>query len=258
MSLQFVTYASHYEWSPDGQHFLVTRGLTPIYVVEADGNNERILTYEHTNPQWAMDGEWIYAHTLENSQSSLDRIHITTNRSEELFRHRGNYSLPMSLSPDGTHLVTRIPTYHGDELYLMTADGSEAHQIPVDLPPPTLDNIRWSPDSTWIAFSGLDVSAMHIYRIRPDGSDLEHLSDAIEGPFDLHWSPNGEWLLLGIGSYGDSTIARLRADGTSMEILGPGFSPQYAPLSGLDWRPFWLMSVAALMFLASFTIRFRS
>src|SRR5688572_13502857 len=52
-------------WSPDGRRLVFQsdrHGSTELYVIDADGNNERRLTFnggDDTHPSWSPDGQWI-------------------------------------------------------------------------------------------------------------------------------------------------------------------------------------------------------
>jgi Tol biopolymer transport system component len=60
-------------------------------------------------------------------------------------------------------------------IFISNADGGEEHSL---LQSTSLDyNPSWSPDGRWIVFaSERDVSA-DLYRVKPDGSGLEQLTD---------------------------------------------------------------------------------
>jgi Tol biopolymer transport system component len=110
------------------------------------------------------------------------------------------------------------------------------HHIPVDLPEQRIIEPRWSPDGMWIAFlSGETPSALRIYRIRPDGRDLQQLTDSAGNMSGLQWSPNGKWLLFTESHQHGTDIKRTRADGSSVEYLtsgqGNNYSPQYVSVS---------------------------
>jgi hypothetical protein len=97
----------------------------------------------------------------------------------------------------------------------------------------------------------MSPARQHVLRIRPDGSGLQRLTPDMGTISDLQWSPDGEWLLFDAALPVDGGIYRMRADGSSLEKIGAGSSPRYAPVTGLDWHPLWLMTVAVVMMLAS-------
>jgi Tol biopolymer transport system component len=72
-------------------------------------------------------------------------------------------------------------------------------------------DLQWSPDGQWLLFQANHEGPEDIYRIRPDGSQLENLT------------PGPEW----------------------------GFAPQYAPVAGREWHPIWLTLVAVSLMILS-------
>ena len=250
----FVSPATSFQWSPDSEHLLITRDYSGAFIVKADGSQERHLSDSHHRPKWSSDGEWVYADT----SGSLERIHVSTGRTEELLTKSGDSLFTVDESPDGTQLVFLLPTEHGNELFLLSPDNPAIEAIPVDLPPAFVQYPRWSPDGTWIAFYGWDGQSNRIYRIRPDGQDLQSLPALPAEIYSLQWSPDGEWLLFGLKSHGEANIFRMRADGSIMEDLTPtsgrNTAPQYAPVSGKEWHPLGLGVVALGIFAVSFVI----
>jgi TolB protein len=187
-------------------------------------------------------------------ESSLDRIHAQSGHTEKLLPG-GTLNVHPGWSSDARQMVVALSTDSGDELFIMSADGESLNQISSDLPLPRLRMPRWSPDGEWIAFWGGQPSEWKLWRVRSDGGDLQPLSQPIESLTNLQWSPNGKWLLFSADHDRQPTIFRLRADGSSMENLGLGENPQFAPIAGLRWRPFWLMTVALGMFLVTLVSR---
>jgi hypothetical protein len=100
-----------------------------------------------------------------------------------------------------------------------------------------------------------------VYRVRPDGSDLQRLTDTPTQIGDLQWSPDEMWLLFTIIEEAYVGIIRLHPDGSGLERMTvPALyasNPHYAPVAGLDWRPAWLTVAAVGMGLASLVWRFR-
>jgi TolB protein len=97
---------------------------------------------------------------------------------------------------------------------------------------------NWSPRGDWIAFTSKRDGDYEIYRIKPDGTQLQRLT-RLPGP-DAHpsFSPDGEWIAFASGargfkdeaiglvigaltpqfqSYGE--IAGMRADGSGLHML---------------------------------------
>jgi Tol biopolymer transport system component len=85
----------------------------------------------------------------------------------------------------------------------------------------------WQPDGEWIAFTcSQGVYRGALYRIRPDGTDLDKLIDFytnVRGP--ITWSPDGEWL-----AYSDPLhVFIMRPDGSERRQLVSGLWPAWSP-----------------------------
>ena len=79
-------------------------------------------------------------------------------------------------SPDGRWIAFQRP--YG-QLYLVRPDGSDLHQIPVELPAGAgALNPSWSPDGEWIVFSLQGPDAAGISMVRIDGTGLR---DVVSG-----------------------------------------------------------------------------
>src|SRR5687767_7413063 len=67
--------------------------------------------------------------------------------------------------------------YQGYTLYRMTATGQALPPFALPLLEPT--DLHWSADQQWITLTGMQEDGnWDIYRVRPDGSDLQNLSNA--------------------------------------------------------------------------------
>ena len=136
-------------------------GNYEIYVMDADGGNQRRLTNNSDgdwSPSWSPDGK---------------RIVFCSDRDGH---------------PD------RIPGWFTSEIYVMDADGGNPQNLtnhPSDDRSPS-----WSPDGTRIAFhSDRDNDRDHnieIYVMDTDGSNLQRLTNNLTEDEDPSWSPDGK------------------------------------------------------------------
>lgn len=184
--------------APNGQRIafavsmqdLTTRvWMHDLYAVDRNGLNMRRLTFldgEETEPSWSPNGARIaFTHVRPNGRS---------------------------------------------DIWVMNADGTE----PVNLTAEMSSGARrvaasWSPDGSRIAFSESNYDLTHfsssIYTMRPDGSDKQRISFALNAwDSKPSWSPNG--LSLVFSRYwgdGDTDLAIVPSNGgTVRRITMPG------------------------------------
>jgi len=104
------------------------------------------------------------------------------------------------LSPDGSWLALSVQDGPSD-LVLVRTDNTDRRNL-------TQDNFeertpRWSPDGHWIAFAGNRSGNFEIWRMRPDGTDAERLTETADGSaLSPVWSPDGTRLVYGVRGQG--------------------------------------------------------
>jgi len=104
------------------------------------------------------------------------------------------YTSSIDWSPDGESICF-VSLYRGrDAIYVQRVrDGKILRRIQ-----PTTDGVltpSWSPDGQWIAFAGLEGGRSQLFRVHPDGSGLERLT---EGRFLVsapRYSPDGKTIV---------------------------------------------------------------
>lgn len=136
-----------------------------------------------------------------------------------------------SWSPDGTRIVfvsNRSPFITAAyQIYVMDADGND----PVAL----TDNSGskepdWSPDGQAIIFSWGD----HLYRMKPDGTELVGVINSATAEGFAHWSPDGQQIVFTYHQgYNNSEIYKANIDGSNFTRLtfhgGLVGAPKWSP-----------------------------
>lgn len=191
---------------------------TEIYKMRSDGTNLLQLTHNRfaeSLPAWSPNGEqiaFVSAQWVQLSNILIDSVVYRMDADGNNVDRVPNFSLPSInpvWSPDGEW----IAFVSGDttpELYKMRVDGSEVTSLTLGL---YVSGLAWSPDGEWIAFVSHNNT---LYRIRPDGSDLELVTTTDRYIFSPAWSPDGEWIMF----LGDLTkIYRIKGEGTEKQIL---------------------------------------
>jgi Tol biopolymer transport system component len=139
-----------------------------------------------------------------------------------------------SLSPDGTAFVaTRIVSESETELVAVDVGTGKEHVVTrFDHP----QESTWSPSGEWIAFVTQDGA---IYRIHPDGTGLDRVTDpssvCLDGP--PGWSPDSTSIVFGrtCDSGGDQGMYVAQADGNDLTRISeePGIGrPSWSPDRG--------------------------
>lgn len=80
--------------------------------------------------------------------------------------------------------------------------------------------------------------------MRPDGCDLQKLTNSVEWEMSPIWSKDSQWILFEIMP---SRYARIRADGSKWEqILADDLDmvdSTLSPVIDMDWHPVWVLLV---------------
>jgi Tol biopolymer transport system component len=180
-------------WSPDGTRILFERRSAGrnsfnLFLVDADGKNERHLTRGHGfdgTPWWSSDGRILFVSDRTHQRrgcracSALYVLRLSDGHVGRITRNRFNALMP-AWSPDGVHIVwARAPSIDAPlALYMMRSDTSAVRRLDrVGASP------AWSPDAHTIVYS----SGAGLVLIGVDGSGRRQLtSDAGSDP---SWRP---------------------------------------------------------------------
>jgi len=93
----------------------------------------------------------------------------------------------------------------------------------------------WSPDGLWVAFGSVRDGQGEIYRMRPDGVQVERLSDDPAHDSDPAYSPDGSRIaFVSTRTDGVARLHIMNADGSNVSFVGsaPGIAhanPEWAP-----------------------------
>ncbi len=119
-------------------------------------------------------------------------------------------------------------------------DGSDPSCFEVDSSGYYQDTLAWSPDGQWllgVQHSGSDRNVGYLYRVRPDGSDWQALTDVTQLGWEVDyccytWSPDGSRVVYALTEDQFNYEAPwqvwwMKADGSQAEMLRPEVPSQW-------------------------------
>lgn len=215
-----------------------------IYVMAADGSNERRLTDERgdistpagvqfqTDPAWSPDGTRIAFASAREGSFDIYVMNADGTGTTRLTSTDENDQGP-TWSPDGS----RIAFARTDDLqhvYVMNADGTGVRRLTDDVAEEA--EPAWSPDGRSIAYTRRlgDTDLLEIWIAGADGENRRQVTKIGAGAYGPAWSPDGDLLAFaanpGGARFGIFTIG---ADGASVRrvVAGPedDFEPAFSP-----------------------------
>ena len=203
-------------------------GNPEIYVMDADGKNQRRLTnndFPDTSPSWSPDGRQIIFVS--------DRNHNIADKEEPIVIGGGIIVGDMRKRP---------------QIYVMDADGKNQHRLSNEFVAEW--HPSWSPDGRRIVFTSsgtMDVAGGHwrIYVMDADGGNKQHLSNDGEDDYYPAWSPDGERIaFVSIrDGRGNLDIYVMDADGSNQQRLTE--NPDH------EWEPAWSPDGTRIAFTSS-------
>ena len=126
---------------PD-EHDIAPAGIT---VMDADGNNKRLLTREGAHPSWSPDGKRIAFISGRNLKVNQLYVMDADGQNQTQVAHDFVHKRLPSWSPDGRRIA-----YVGDNvIWVVDSDGENPRQLTKII---TEEHPTWSPDSESIAF----------------------------------------------------------------------------------------------------------
>jgi Tol biopolymer transport system component len=175
-------------FSPDGKWIAYQSnrsGLFEIYVVDADGSNERRISlgdHDDRHPAWSPDGRQVAVDTGTDAQREIWTVDLTTGARHQVTHLAGIASFP-SWSPDGSQLSFFF--YQAGTLDLMSigVDGSDRRTIRPGIASEKQSQCTfachaavWSPDGSRLAYAST-TSPSEVWTMRAsDATDLQRVS----------------------------------------------------------------------------------
>jgi Tol biopolymer transport system component len=231
------------EVSPDGSKivFYSTRdGNKEIYLMDIDGGNVIRLTDDPESddmPSWAPSGKVIVFTSRRNGNADIYLISADGSEMAQYTDWPSDEWHP-TWNPEGPEIAF-ISNISGDpEIYAQDSEGNSRQLTDNDYYDADPD---WSPNGRYIVFSS-DPTALtpdaelntDLYVVKPDGSDLQQITD-LEG-FELEptWSSDSSNILFTGNLEGNVEVYLLRGDGSVFGVTANSAVdsvPSWAPMT---------------------------
>jgi Tol biopolymer transport system component len=176
-------------------------GNMEIYVMNADGSDQRRLTNQSGEdywPTWSPDGSQIAFASERDGNFEIYIMSADGNNQRRLTRSGDSASdLEPAWSPDGTQIAFMSHSAGKGAIYVVDVDGAEQGS---DNRQPLTDGSgddwlpAWSPDGSRIAFVSHRDGNPEIYVMNADGSNQQRLTDNVGDDSYPAWSPDGTWI----------------------------------------------------------------
>ena len=232
-------------------------GNPEIYVMDADGGNQRRLTNHPDNdgnPSWSPDGNRIVffsnrdGHVIRGGSTYEIYVMDADGGNQQNLTNDLNDDRSPSWSPDGKRIVfvsnrdgfkndDRVITY---EIYVMDADGGNPQNLTNDLNDDRSPS--WSPDGKRIAFESAregffrgEVGITYeIYVMDVDGGNQQRLTENRKNDWSPVWSPDGNRITFSSDRKGDFENFEIYV----MDVDG-GNQQRLTENRVYDWSPSW-------------------
>ena len=208
-------------------------GLSEIYIMDTDGNNEHPLMKEAPGneqfPAWSPDGKTIaFTSNRDGGGGSalVDIYLVDLEKDKELGLKDGN---PRNItnnpaldhypawSPDGKSIAFQSNRDKNWEIYVVNADGENPRRLTSNRAADTTP--AWSPDGREIAFVSARDGNLEVYLMDRTGNNQHNITNHAFTDTNPSWAPSGNKITF--SSYRDDSeeIYVMDADGKNQRNI---------------------------------------
>ena len=186
-------------WSPDGTMLAFAATLDAatyeIYTIKTDGSALTRITdnkVDDLDPSWSPDGTQLAWASDVISRRSFQIVARTLSQTNvrQLTESSGS-NLSPAFSPDGSSILFSSTRDRNADIYIMRADGTDERLLSFDS---DADHRYpgWSSDGTFIVFTSTRNGGVeNIFVMRPDGKNVEQITNEVGASFKAKIRPNG-------------------------------------------------------------------
>ena len=227
--------------SPDGSKIAWEREVAAgtgvseveLWVMNADGTDPRRVVQngsENRSPSWGAGNASLYYSSFVTGNWEIFRVDLATGATVNMTNDPYADQHPR-VSPDGNRVVFHTNRDVQFEIYVMNADGSDAHDISND---PADDRYpSWSPDGSQVVWSRY-IDSFDLYTMHDDGSSQHVVATTPYQELEASFSPDGASLVYQTNRYppaGLEVIPVAGGDAHALVMAGAA--------AGTDLSPVW-------------------
>jgi Tol biopolymer transport system component len=195
-------------------------GRPGIYVMNADGSDQRLVTDEYNAacPAFSPDGARIIHETSRPYLGTIQTVNLDGSDPREIYSRNRAMSDP-DWRPDGKQIVFVFHTHQYFSISVMDADGGNLQQLTQRVTNQINDAPGWSPDGRRIVFSSDRDGDSEIYVMDADGSNVQQVTDSDTTEYWPAWSPDGSQIAFNSHREGNWDVFVMDADGSNVRRL---------------------------------------
>ena len=170
------------------------------YRISSDGNRYQIASLGMTDRD-----EVIAVPFSRSSQIWQVNVNGDSRTAVQITKGQADGRPGLATMPDG-RLVYIARSGENLSVFIAEPDGSRPRQLTYD--PPHVEEVRVSPDGTYLVFAATIGKRSHLFRIDPDGSNIKQLTGANTTQAYSAISPDGESIVFDSYDYDAADIRR--------------------------------------------------
>jgi TolB protein len=186
--------------------------------MNTDGSNPQQITFDaniDSVPAWSPDGTEIAFQSMRDGDFEVYIYTLATGVTRQVtFNSCADYG--PAFSPDGSRIIYYSNCNSGEdqrEIFIINTNGSGGQQL-TDFEDHNNRYPTFSPDGSWITFTGYDNDGYYVYVMRADGTDIRRITRGCISSY----SPDGT-LILFTSYCSGGEVDVMNVDGTNLRQL---------------------------------------